>query len=102
MAAGVAFVMSAIVGVAGLEATHAAVDEAKTIGLANKELLVASGALLMDAAARSGAELIPVDSEHNGAHQCLRGGKAPRSGPADPDGLRWPILEHAPARISIR
>jgi 1-deoxy-D-xylulose-5-phosphate reductoisomerase len=75
VATGVVFVMSAIVGVSGLEATHAAVNEAKTIGLANKELLVASGALLMDAAARSGAELIPVDSEHNGAHQCLRAGK---------------------------
>jgi 1-deoxy-D-xylulose-5-phosphate reductoisomerase len=75
VATGVVFVMSAIVGVAGLEATHAAVNKAKAIGLANKELLVASGALLMDAAARSGAELIPVDSEHNGAHQCLRAGK---------------------------
>jgi 1-deoxy-D-xylulose-5-phosphate reductoisomerase len=74
VAAGVAFVMSAIVGVAGMEATHAAVAESKTIGLANKELLVSSGALLMDAAKRHGAELIPVDSEHNGAHQCLRGG----------------------------
>ncbi len=74
VAAGGAFVMSAIVGVAGMEATHAAVAESKTIGLANKELLVSSGALLMDAAKRHGAELIPVDSEHNGAHQCLRGG----------------------------
>jgi 1-deoxy-D-xylulose-5-phosphate reductoisomerase len=68
------FVMSAIVGVAGMEATHAAARMGKTIGLANKELLVASGALLMATAARHGAELIPVDSEHNGAHQCLRAG----------------------------
>jgi 1-deoxy-D-xylulose-5-phosphate reductoisomerase len=75
VAAGVTFVMAAIVGVAGLEATHAAVDAGKTIGLANKELLVASGALLMASASRSGSELIPVDSEHNGAHQCLRAGK---------------------------
>ncbi len=74
-AAGVSFVMSAIVGVAGMEATHAAVRESKTIGLANKELLVASGALLMESAARHGADLIPVDSEHNGAHQCLRAGR---------------------------
>jgi 1-deoxy-D-xylulose-5-phosphate reductoisomerase len=74
VAAGVAFVMSAIVGVAGLEATHAAVHESKTIGLANKELLVASGELLMSAAREHNAELIPVDSEHNGAHQCLRSG----------------------------
>ena len=70
----VEFVMSAIVGVAGMEATHAAARMGKTIGLANKELLVASGALLMATAARHGAELIPVDSEHNGAHQCLRAG----------------------------
>lgn len=70
----VEFVMSAIVGVAGMEATHAAASLGKTIGLANKELLVASGALLMATAARHGAELIPVDSEHNGAHQCLRAG----------------------------
>jgi 1-deoxy-D-xylulose-5-phosphate reductoisomerase len=75
VATGVAFVMSAIVGVAGLEATHAAVHHSKTVGLANKELLVASGALLMDAASRHKAELIPVDSEHNGAHQCLRAGR---------------------------
>lgn len=75
VAAGVAFVMSAIVGVAGLEATHAAVRESKTVGLANKELLVASGELLMAAAREHNAELIPVDSEHNGAHQCLRAGR---------------------------
>ncbi|MFB3779435.1 MAG: 1-deoxy-D-xylulose-5-phosphate reductoisomerase [Bryobacteraceae bacterium] len=75
VAAGVTFVMAAIVGVAGLEATHAAVEAGKAIGLANKELLVASGDLLMKTVARSGSELIPVDSEHNGAHQCLRAGR---------------------------
>ena len=68
------FVMSAIVGVAGLEATYEAVRLRKTIGLANKEVLVASGALIVEAARASGAEMIPVDSEHNGAHQCLRAG----------------------------
>jgi 1-deoxy-D-xylulose-5-phosphate reductoisomerase len=68
------FVLSAIVGVAGLEATFEAVRRRKTIGLANKEVLVASGALIMQAAGEAGAELIPVDSEHNGAHQCLRAG----------------------------
>ncbi|MBI4876823.1 MAG: 1-deoxy-D-xylulose-5-phosphate reductoisomerase [Acidobacteria bacterium] len=68
------FVMSAIVGVAGLEATYEAVRKRKMIGLANKEVLVASGALIMDAARESEAEMIPVDSEHNGAHQCLRAG----------------------------
>lgn len=67
-------VLSAIVGVAGLEATYAAAKCGKTIGLANKETLVASGRLVMQAAASSGATIIPVDSEHNGAHQCLRSG----------------------------
>jgi 1-deoxy-D-xylulose-5-phosphate reductoisomerase len=69
------FVMSAIVGVAGLEATYEAIRRGKRLGLANKEVLVASGALVMEAARQSGTELIPVDSEHNGAHQCLRAGR---------------------------
>jgi 1-deoxy-D-xylulose-5-phosphate reductoisomerase len=71
----VAFVMSAIVGVAGLPATYAAVQAKKRIGLANKEVLVASGRVVMEAVRKSGAELIPVDSEHNGAHQCFRAGR---------------------------
>jgi len=68
------FVMSAIVGVEGLEATYEAVRLGKRVGLANKEVLVASGALVIGAMRASGAELIPVDSEHNGAHQCFRAG----------------------------
>jgi 1-deoxy-D-xylulose-5-phosphate reductoisomerase len=67
-------VMSSIVGVAGLEATYEAACCGKRIGLANKEVLVSCGKLMMDAVARHGAELLPVDSEHNGAHQCLRAG----------------------------
>ena len=69
------FVMSAIVGVAGLEATYEAVCRRKRIGLANKEVLVASGQLVIEAARRNSTELIPVDSEHNGAHQCFRAGR---------------------------
>jgi 1-deoxy-D-xylulose-5-phosphate reductoisomerase len=69
------FVMSAIVGVAGLEATYEAIRCRKRIGLANKEVLVASGRLVMEAVRVSGAELLPVDSEHNGAHQCFRAGR---------------------------
>lgn len=69
------FVLSAIVGIAGLPATYEAVRCGKAVGLANKEVLVAGGRLVMDAARRSGTELIPVDSEHNGAHQCLRAGR---------------------------
>jgi 1-deoxy-D-xylulose-5-phosphate reductoisomerase len=67
-------VMSSIVGVAGLEATYEAACRGKRIGLANKEALVSGGKLMMDAVRRHGAELLPVDSEHNGAHQCLRAG----------------------------
>jgi 1-deoxy-D-xylulose-5-phosphate reductoisomerase len=67
-------VMSSIVGVAGLEATYDAICAGKRVGLANKEVLVSGGRLVMEAARRTGAELIPVDSEHNGAHQCLRAG----------------------------
>jgi 1-deoxy-D-xylulose-5-phosphate reductoisomerase len=70
----VGFVMSAIVGVTGLEATFEAIRHKKRIGLANKEVLVAGGRLVMRAVRESGAELIPVDSEHNGAHQCFRAG----------------------------
>jgi 1-deoxy-D-xylulose-5-phosphate reductoisomerase len=68
------FVMSAIVGVEGLEATYEAVRLGKRVGLANKEVLVAGGKLVTEAMRVSGAELIPVDSEHNGAHQCFRAG----------------------------
>lgn len=66
--------ISAIVGVAGLPATFAGVKAGKRVGLANKETLVTGGEVVMSAVAQFGAELIPVDSEHNGAHQCLRAG----------------------------
>src|SRR5690606_35174285 len=58
--------VSAAVGVAGLEATHAAVRLGLRVALANKETLVAAGELVMAEAKRSGSELLPVDSEHNG------------------------------------
>ena len=67
-------VISAIVGIAGLEATYEAIRLGKRIGLANKEVLVSAGRLVMEAVRAHGAELVPVDSEHNGAHQCLRAG----------------------------
>ena len=68
------FVVAAIVGVAGLEATYAAVLAGKTIGLANKECLVAAGDLILEAARQHNVDLLPIDSEHNAIHQCLRGG----------------------------
>src|SRR5688572_17915724 len=67
------FVLAAIVGAAGLEPTYAAVCAGKKVGLANKEALVLAGDLMMSAARASGAALLPVDSEHNALHQCLRG-----------------------------
>jgi 1-deoxy-D-xylulose-5-phosphate reductoisomerase len=70
------FVVSAIVGVAGLEATYAAVCAGKTIGLANKECLVAAGELIIAAAKKHNVALLPIDSEHNAVHQCMRGGTA--------------------------
>src|ERR1700681_2365125 len=69
------FVVSAIVGVAGLEATYEAVRAGKTVGVANKECLVAAGELITAEARRQGKPLLPIDSEHNAVHQCLRGGR---------------------------
>ena len=69
------FVVSAIVGVAGLEATYEAVKAGKTLGLANKECLVAAGELITAEARKQGKPLLPIDSEHNAVHQCLRGGR---------------------------
>jgi 1-deoxy-D-xylulose-5-phosphate reductoisomerase len=69
------FVVSAIVGVAGLEATYEAVRAGKSVGLANKECLVAAGELITAEARRQGKPLLPIDSEHNAVHQCLRGGR---------------------------
>jgi 1-deoxy-D-xylulose-5-phosphate reductoisomerase len=68
------FVVSAIVGVAGLEATYAAVTSGKTIGLANKEALVTAGEIVIAAARKHNVALLPIDSEHNAVHQCMRGG----------------------------
>jgi 1-deoxy-D-xylulose-5-phosphate reductoisomerase len=69
-------VIAAIVGCAGLRPTMAAVEAGKTVALANKEALVTAGALMTDAAARRGATLLPVDSEHNAIFQCLAGSRA--------------------------
>jgi 1-deoxy-D-xylulose-5-phosphate reductoisomerase len=73
-------VLSAAVGVVGLEATYEAVKLGRIVALSNKEVLVAAGELVMAAAAQSGRELLPVDSEHNAVHQCLRASKRNSSG----------------------
>lgn len=74
-------VVAAIVGAAGLPSTLAAVEAGKRVLLANKEALVMSGKLFMDAVAKSGAELLPIDSEHNAIFQCMPTGKV-----RDPEG----------------
>jgi len=69
------WVMAAIVGCAGLEPVMAAVEAGRTLALANKEALVTAGSLMTDAAARAGATILPVDSEHNAIFQCLAGSR---------------------------
>jgi 1-deoxy-D-xylulose-5-phosphate reductoisomerase len=76
-AANVQMVMAAIVGAAGLASTLAAVRAGKRVFLANKEALVMTGQLLMDEVRRAGAELIPIDSEHNAIFQCMPAGYLP-------------------------
>ena len=66
-------VLTAVVGIVGLRPTLAAVEAGKRIALANKEALVCGGELVMDGAARFGAEIVPVDSEHSALFQCLQG-----------------------------
>lgn len=68
-------VVGAVVGALGLLPTYRALELGKRVALANKETLVVAGELMTKAAAQSGAELLPVDSEHNALHQCLRGEK---------------------------
>jgi 1-deoxy-D-xylulose-5-phosphate reductoisomerase len=68
-------VVSAAVGAAGLEPTYSAVAAGKTVALANKEAMVLAGELLCNTASRTGARVIPVDSEHSAVDQCLRSGE---------------------------
>lgn len=86
---GVDYVMAAIVGSAGLLPTLAAARAGKRVLLANKEALVMSGRLLLDAAQASGAELVPIDSEHNAIFQCMPAGY--RAGHS-PEGVRRVLL----------
>lgn len=72
---GADWTMAAIVGCAGLPPTMAAIEAGKTVALANKEALVSAGDLMIAAVERSGATLLPVDSEHNAIFQCLAGGR---------------------------
>jgi 1-deoxy-D-xylulose-5-phosphate reductoisomerase len=70
---GAEIVIGAVVGALGLLPTYRALEMGRRVALANKETLVVAGELMTRAAEKSGAELLPVDSEHNALHQCLRG-----------------------------
>ena len=83
------YVMAAIVGAAGLEATMAAVHAGKRVLLANKEALVMAGRIFMDAVRKRGVELMPIDSEHNAVFQCMPGSYRPG---AWPQGVRRILL----------
>ena len=72
-------VLNAVVGMVGLLPTLAAIEAGRDVALANKETLVAGGALVMEAAARRGVRLLPVDSEHSAIFQCLQGAPPDRA-----------------------
>lgn len=86
-------VLAAIVGSAGLPATLAAVELGRDVALANKETLVAAGSLVVPASHKSGAKLLPVDSEHAAVWQCLQSGPDASLGPI------FPPLKHVPASV---
>ncbi|HXE74277.1 MAG TPA: 1-deoxy-D-xylulose-5-phosphate reductoisomerase [Candidatus Xenobia bacterium] len=91
--------VSATVGVVGLEASFKAVAAGKTLALANKEVLVAAGELVTNAAAVSGSEILPVDSEHNAVHQCLRAGQPKEMRRLILTGSGGPFLRWARAKL---
>lgn len=93
-------VMAAIVGAAGLPATLAAVQAGKRVLLANKEALVMAGSLMMQAAQQSGAQLLPVDSEHNAIFQCLPADVQTGQMPTSQAGIRqlWLTASGGPFR----
>ena len=103
-------VVTAVMGSVGLKPTLAAIEKGKRIALANKETLVCAGELVMDAAERYGAEIVPVDSEHSAVFQCLQGcrdrGEVKRilltcsGGPFY--GRRFEELEHVTATDALR
>ena len=70
-------VLCASSGTDGLEAVLAAIEHAKTVALANKEVLVMAGGIVTEAARQRGVAILPVDSEHNAIHQCLQAATGP-------------------------
>lgn len=92
-------VLSSTVGVAGLPATYAALLAGKQVALANKEVLVAAGELVTAAARAKSLELLPVDSEHNAVHQCLRAGRKEEASRLVLTASGGPFLHTPPAEI---
>ena len=88
-------VVSGAVGAAGLFPTWVAVQAGKTVALANKESMVLAGELLSGTAAKTGARIIPIDSEHSAIDQCLRSGQPRGSAPTDTDSIRRPVSQYA-------
>jgi 1-deoxy-D-xylulose-5-phosphate reductoisomerase len=92
-------VVAAIVGSAGLTSTWAAVEAGKTVALANKETLVVAGPLVMDLAKRSGATILPVDSEHSAVFQCLRAGRQTDAARVILTASGGPFRDHSPDQL---
>ena len=95
-------VMSSIVGVAGLEATYRSHSPRQTDRTRQQRGLVSGGQLVMEAVRQYGSELIPVDSEHNGAHQCLRAGLAIRGEEIDSDRFGWSVSDYPQGKFGPR
>ena len=87
-------VLAATDGSVAFDAVFAAVERGIDIAVANKELIVSAGALLVESAQRSGARLLPVDSEHSAIFQCLAGRRAREHRQHRSHGLRRPVLAH--------
>ena len=91
-------VLFASSGTAALDAVLAAIEAGKTIALANKEILVMAGAIVMEARAPRGVAVLPVDSEHNAIHQCLHGRSPREIAAADSTASGGPFRELPPTR----
>jgi 1-deoxy-D-xylulose-5-phosphate reductoisomerase len=93
-------VLAAIVGAAALDSTWAALEAGKTIALANKETLVMAGPLVMELAGRTGAKIIPVDSEHSAIFQCLQSGRGEEVRRIVLTASGGPFRNHAPDQLA--
>ncbi len=93
-------VVSAVTGAAGLKPTYHAVEEGKTIALANKEAMVMAGGLLVPLAESCGSTILPVDSEHSALHQCLRGSRRSEVKRLILTASGGPFIDHSPSELT--